>query len=211
VLGKFDVPFGIAYLRYASTDNPYVLTPLPVTLTHGGWNDIGAQGYAVARHFNITVWWVDGIGRAAPESAPDPNMGGRLGLTPVPELELGGSAASTILGEPDRVFGADLALRTEPLTIENEIIARRAAEQTDWGAYTQALGRIDWVFLGARYETAFLDRALIGSAIGGVLGAEVFPRAEVRVASAHDLESGETTVFFQIVGGSSWQPTGLRR
>lgn len=211
VLGKFDVPFGIAYLRYASTDNPYVLTPLPVALTHGGWNDIGAQGYAVARHFNVTAWWVDGVGLVAEEAVPDPAVGGRLGLAPIPELELGGSAASTILGERDRVFGADLALRTELLTIENEVIARRAAQETDWGAYTQALGRIEWAFLGARYETAFLDRALIESGVGGVLGAEVFPRAEVRVAGTHDLESRETTVFFQIVGGSSWQPTGLRR
>jgi hypothetical protein len=43
------------------------------------------------------------------------------------------------------------------------------------------------------------------------IGAEVFPRAEIRLAHLHEFETNLDTTFLQIVGGSVWQPTGLRR
>jgi hypothetical protein len=41
VVGKFDVPFGIAYLEYPATENRFVELPSVVMATHGAWNDLG--------------------------------------------------------------------------------------------------------------------------------------------------------------------------
>jgi hypothetical protein len=44
-----------------------------------------------------------------------------------------------------------------------------------------------------------------------MLGVEVFPEAEVRLVHGRGLKDDSRVSYLQIVGGSSWQPTGLRR
>jgi hypothetical protein len=85
VFGKFDVPFGIAYLEFPATANRFVQLPNAVRATHGAWNDLGAQAYVTASHIEGTAYLVDGkslederanrMGKTAKHA-----WGGRLGL-----------------------------------------------------------------------------------------------------------------------------------
>jgi hypothetical protein len=212
IFGKFDVPFGVAYLEYAATDNPFVLTPVSIDATHGGWNDLGAQGYAIGRNLNATFYLVNGDHFATEESTPELAYGGRLGLLPFGELELGGSFARVEGTTSETLVGGDLSANAGPFTLKNEYVRRRPELGTKLeGFYSEALFRHCWFFTGARYANVLLDDRLGETTATLTLGAEVFPQAEVRVARLHRFDEPSDVTFVQIVGGSSFQPTGLRR
>jgi hypothetical protein len=212
IFGKFDVPFGVAYLEYASTDNPYVLTPVAVDATHGGWNDLGTQVYLIGTNLNATLYFVNGGSFATEESTPDAAFGGRLGLLPIGQLELGGSLARVEGAAPEVFVGADLSANAGPFAFKNEYIQRRPALGPKVeGFYSEALVRHEFLFTGVRYSNVYEDERL-GERHGTLtLGAEVFPQAEIRLAHLHRFDEPADTTFVQIVGGSSFQPTGLRR
>lgn len=221
ILGKFDVPFGIAYLQYGSPDNRLVTLPEPVAVTHDGWNDLGAQFYVSAPLVNVIGYWVNGTGLPEVESgAAHSAVGGRLGLKPLGRsdcgctLELGGSGARTI-GETATLVtlaGADVSAAVGGLDVRNELIHMRyddGARMT--GAYSQGVYTIDPVFFGARYAVSRVDGDISERTATGSAGLEVFPQGEVRVAYERGLEQHSQAFFVQIVGGTGWKPTGFRR
>ena len=79
------------------------------------------------------------------------------------------------------------------------------------GAYSQGSTRVGMFFAGVRYETTLNDTAIVDTAGALTAGVEVFPQAEIRVAHLRSFESDVQTTYLQLVGGSIWQPTGLRR
>ncbi|HEX6763882.1 MAG TPA: hypothetical protein VF103_00355 [Polyangiaceae bacterium] len=229
VFGKFDVPFGIAYLEYASPDNRLVTLPNVVRETHGGWNDVGVQLYAQASHVNAIAYLVNGTGLRAAGAfgSADPNAsaeqsaasddvgGGRFGLTPLHALEVGISGAFVERGGDfvSGLYGADLRATPGDFDFRLEAIGRLAdgVASATRGAYGRVLYRLNRFFATARYGAVFEDSRLVDREIDGGLGVTVFPKAELRIVQAYDIDTGAAVTFFQIVGGTAFQPTGLRR
>jgi hypothetical protein len=215
VFGKFDVPFGIAYLEYAATDGRFLFSPSIVRATHDGWNDLGAQAYAIGETYNAVVYLVNGSSLAGAEPVADlrPSYaaGGRLGLKPFPSLEFGGSVAEHLGSARRRLFGADLAFASGPFEIKNEYIADQSdGSSAIHGFYSQGLCHYGPLFGGVRYDAVLQELALERSATL-TLGAEVFKDAEIRVVQARGFGHSDHSIFVQLVGGSAWQPTGVRR
>jgi len=217
IFGKFDVPFGIAYLEYPATENRFVTSPDAVMLTHGGWNDIGVQAYLTAPLFEVTMYLVNGNAledesAAAAGKSAQHAFGGRLGLKPIEGVSLGGSIAQALGSLDTPLYGADLSAEAGPFQLKNEYIRRSSAgAPVLHGFYTEAMAHVSMVFAGARYETTLSGPEISDRGLALTLGAEVFPQAEVRIAHVRTLDSGAETTFIQLVGGSIWQPTGLRR
>lgn len=218
LFGKFDVPFGIAYLEYPSIENRLVRVPGVVSAVHGLWNDMGVQAYMIASKFNLIAFWLNGVvfPQANPELSYHPKqaLGGRVGLRPWEWIELGSSGAWTITdtGRQD-VYGADLRLKFPAFELKNEYLARRDPGNTtlQHGFYTQALGRWGPAFVLGRYESLLEGSGTTERTLGVGLGVEVIARAEVRVVHFTELDGQPRSLFVQFAGGSVWQPTGLRR
>jgi hypothetical protein len=215
VLGRFDVPFGIAYFEYASTDNRLVTLPGPVLATHRAWNDLGVQIYADFTTLNAMAYVVDGsalIGDGA--RAPDYAAGGRLAIRAFRELELGGSVAVVrgSHGEVASLVGADLTAQSGALELKHEYLGSRhdAGDRID-GFYSQALLRLAPLFLAGRYEGVIERGEELAQAAAIGAGAEVFPDAEIRTVYQRSFANDHQTLIVQIVAGTVWQPTGLRR
>jgi hypothetical protein len=217
VFGKFDVPFGLAYLEYPATENRFVELPHVVMATHGGWNDIGGQAYAIAEYFDLTLYLVNAKALESDEPVAAGKLaqhayGGRLGLKPLESVSIGGSVAEVTGSLDTGMLGADISATAGPFVLKNEFIRRTPADgPTVQGAYTQGFAKLGRFFAGVRYETTLTDAAVSDTAGAVTLGAEVFPNAEIRVAHLRSFESDTQTTFIQLVGGSIWQPTGLRR
>ncbi len=221
ILGKFDVPFGVAYLQYGSPDNRLVTQPAPVVATHNGWNDLGVQVYASTPLVDALGYFVNGSG--LPESDPgrvDAALGGRVGLKPFGHfecacaLELGGSAARSFgpAGTKLTLLGADISATVGELEVKSELIQlRQAGALAVRGFYTQGVYMIDPVFFGGRYAVTTEAQRITERTVTATAGLEIFPQGELRVAYERGLEQQADTLFVQIVGGSSWKPTGLRR
>jgi len=217
VFGKFDVPFGLAYLEYPATENRFVDLPHVVMATHGGWNDIGGQAYAIADRFDLTLYLVNAKALESDEpvaagKSAQHAYGGRLGLKPTDGISVGGSLAEVTGPLDTGMWGADVSATAGPFVLKNEFIRRTPADgPTVQGAYSQGFARVGRFFAGARYETTLTDAAISNTAGALTLGAEVFPMAEIRIAHLRSFESDVQTTYLQLVGGSIWQPTGLRR
>ena len=218
--GRFDVPFGIAYLQYPATENRLLTLPQAVQHTHAGWNDLGAQGYAVGEHWTAVGYVVNGPEHPVSADATAPSRtaaGARLSGKVEDSFEVGGSGALDFAAEgPVMLFaGGDAQAVLGPLDLRGEYLlkhvkAEGVAEFTH-GIYGQALltlgpaffmGRCDTVLEGSRH----VDRRLAGGA-----GVEIFSQGELRAVYEQSLDSDVRTMTVQLVGGSSFQPTGLRR
>jgi hypothetical protein len=209
---------GIAYLDYPSTENRFVTLAAPTLAVHGAWNDLGVQVYAIAPSFNLVVYWVDGsvfVGDLGADAKPEFAAGGRLGLLPFEILELGASVAR-IQGQSatrQTLFGADVALRTGTLELQNEYLARRSDGTGDvlQGFYSQVSLGAPPGFGVARFETVLATQQTLERQASVGLGATLLAEGELRAVYQHSFESGARQLFLQVVGGSAWQPTGLRR
>ncbi len=218
--GRFDVPFGIAYLQYPSVENRLVTLPQAVQLTHGGWNDIGAQGYAVGEHWTAVGYVVNGPEHPVSADATAPSRtaaGVRLSGKVDDLFEIGGSGALDFAAKgPAMAFvGGDVSTTFGPLDVRGEYLLKHVkapgvAELTH-GVYAQALLKVDPAFLIARYDTVLEGSATVDRRLAGGGGVEIFPQGEVRAVYEQSLDSDIRTVTLQLVGGSSFQPTGLRR
>jgi hypothetical protein len=218
--GRFDVPFGIAYLQYPSVENRLLTLPQAVELTHGGWSDMGAQGYAVGEHWTAVGYVVNGPEHPVSAQAALPSRtatGARLSAKADELLEVGGSGALDFAAEgPVMAFvGGDLATTLGPLDVRGEYLLKHVKvpgiPELTHGVYGQALLRVDPAFLVARYDTVLegsktLDRRIVGGA-----GVSVFEQGEIRAVYEQSLDSDIRMMTLQLVGGSSFQPTGLRR
>jgi hypothetical protein len=218
--GRFDVPFGIAYLQYPSVENRLVTLPQAVQLTHGGWNDVGAQGYAVGEHWTAVGYVVNGPEHPVSADASAPSRtaaGGRLSGKVDDLIEVGGSGALDFAAKgPVMAFvGGDVTTTLGPLDLRGEYLLKHVkvpgiAELTH-GVYAQALLKVDPAFLMARYDTVLEGSTTIDRRIAGGAGIEIFPQGEVRAVYEQSVDSDLRMVTLQLVGGSSFQPTGLRR
>ena len=185
--------------------------------THGGWNDIGGQAYAIAEHFDLTLYLVNAQALESDEPVAagkfaQHSYGGRVGLKPVEGISLGASVAQVTGSLDTGMWGADISASTGPFVLKNEYILRTPADgPTVQGGYTQGLAKLGAFFAGARYETTLSDGAISDTSGAITLGAEVFPQAEIRVTHLRSFEAESQTTYLQLVGGSIWQPTGLRR
>jgi len=164
--GQYDVPFGIDYHVYPSIDRKLVSSPLVVENTHDSWNDLGAYASAEAAWGNVTVFVANGFCHEGID--PDGNglethndlaAGGRVGITPLENIEVGGSIAS-ITGLDDShdmiLAGADLQVTAAGLEIKGEYIvhefdAREGSDFTNDGYYLQGLYGIGEWYLVGRY------------------------------------------------------------
>jgi hypothetical protein len=218
--GLFDVPFGIAYLQYPATDNYLVTLPQAVELTHGAWNDMGAQGYAVGKHWTAVGYVVNGQeyptdaeGGAAPSRVA---AGGRLSGKVDELIEVGGSAAMNFAQGP-RMFlaGGDVQATLGPLDLRGEYLLKHVdtvdVPEFTHGVYGQGFFKLDPAFLVARYDTVLEGSQSIDRRLAGGGGVEVFPQGQVRAVYEQSIDTDVRMVTLQLVGGSSFQPTGLRR
>ena len=155
---------------------------------------------------------LEGTEPAAKGKASHYALGGRLGIKPLDGIECGASVADVTGSLDTGMWGADLSATAGPLVIKNEFIRRRPADgPMVQGAYSQAFAKVGMLFAGVRYETVLTDSVISDTAGAVTIGAEIFPQAEIRVAHLRSFESDAETTFIQLVGGSIWQPTGLRR
>lgn len=221
LIGKFDVPFGVAYLQYGAPNNRLVTLPGAVRATHDGWNDLGAQFYGSVSLANLVAYLVNGSGLPMAEAASAHKaIGGRLGLKPLgvwePErsFELGGSLARTVGAgsNPLMLWGADISVAAAGAELKNELIVLDPAEGPSIrGFYTQLMYTVDPLFLAARYGSTFEANVIRERPVTLSAGVEIIPQGEVRLMYQRDLEVGGTMLLVQIAAGSQWQPTGLRR
>jgi hypothetical protein len=138
--GKFDVPFGAAYLEYPAVSNRLVTLPQSVLATHGGWNDVGAQAYALAEHWTGTAYLVNGPAYPTESGEDEPARsaaGGRLSAK-LAGAELGGSGAWVfgVDGTAELFAGADLSGAFGPLDLRAEYLLKRVdvegPDDTPW-------------------------------------------------------------------------------
>jgi hypothetical protein len=219
--GRFDVPFGIAYLQYPATDNYFVTLPQAVEATHAAWNDLGAQGYAVGKYWTAVGYVVNGqeypiggTGEAAPSRTA---AGGRLSGKIDELIEVGGSAAMNFAKEGPVMLlaGGDMRATLGPVDLRGEYLLKHVEAEGlpefTHGVYGQGYFKIDPAFLVARYDMVLEDSQAVDRRLAGGGGVEIFPQGQVRAVYEQSLDSEVRMVTLQLVGGSSFQPTGLRR
>ncbi|HET9957321.1 MAG TPA: hypothetical protein VFQ61_22640 [Polyangiaceae bacterium] len=220
VFGRFDVPFGTAYLEYPSTAARLVTLPASVMATHHAWNDIGIQAYAETRYFNVIAYFLNGRDYQATLSDGSPDnraasfsLGGRVGLLAVPGLEIGSSLALDRHeeGHQDSLFGADLALLSEHFDFRGEYLVAKDGALIRRGSYGRAAFLLDPGFLLARYDVVVEGDAIQSKILDLGAGLKVFKGAEARIVCSRGFEDGTLTGYLQMVGGQSFQPTGFRR
>jgi hypothetical protein len=133
VFGKFDVPFGIDYLSYASPDRPVVNQPLPVQQTMGGWNDIGVNFHIVRRILKLDVWIVNGYYDLSN------NFGVNLRARLTRDIELGVSVSSDV----KKFSESDDWLAGIHLIAKHDIFDLRAEVIRSKGVYMNSPDSID--------------------------------------------------------------------
>lgn len=170
--GLLDMPFGIDYQVFATPDRKLVTPPLVTELMmDGGWGDIGVNFYGSVAHLNYNLYVVNGMGVDEDEGVPvnqlaDNNsaktVGGRIGVSPVKDLELGFSYACGpyLDGTADEALsriGGDIQFAYERLQIKGEFVKGEeevpgAGENEHDGFYLQLLGEAtEKVYGVARY------------------------------------------------------------
>ena len=175
IIGMFDVPFGIDWLFYPSIDRKLVSGPLAVAGTHDGWNDLGVSAYATTDWLNAVVYATNGFGQAyvdpddvdelEVELASERAFGGRVGLTPTTDVEMGSSFAY-FPGETDdssmTMLGFDLQWTLDAFYLKGEYISHKheyntTTSLTDDGYYIQGMYELGSSFLVARYGQFEVD------------------------------------------------------
>ena len=219
--GKFDVPFGIAYLEYAAVDNRLASTPEAVLATHGAWNDLGMQAHAVGQHWTALAYLVNGpeVPVAGETTVPSLTaLGGRVSGKLDGVFEIGGSVASTFADggvDPLLYAGGDVTGIVGPLDVRAEYLLRRTqapgATPNTHGVYGRAVLDLEPAFLVGRFDGVYADADPVDRRIAGGGGVVVFPQGEVRAVYNQSLDLDDRSVIIELVGGSTFQPTGLRR
>ncbi len=157
-VGLLDMPFGIDYQVFATPDRKLVTPPLVTELMmDGGWGDIGVNFYGSVAHLNYNLYIVNGMGEDSDvpvNQLADNNsaktVGGRIGVSPVKDLELGFSYACGpyLDGTADEALsriGGDIQFAYERLQIKGEFVkggeeVPGAGENEHDGFYLQLLG-----------------------------------------------------------------------
>ena len=220
IVGQFDVPFGIDYQVIPSIDRKLVTPPLVNQMTIDSWNDWGLQAYGASNRANFVLFGVNG-------SAGGQAIGGRIGVTPAEEIEIGGSyaldmngdreAASTVLGVDVQASWKSLSVKGEYVMGEDEKTADKSKKHS--GFYAQ--GTYDFeaaigypIFAVARYglwtpdyegvdeegnPIQDLNRLTLGLGYRIAEGVEV--RCELQKNGEEDVEEDNDLMTLQVVVG----------
>ena len=225
--GQFYVPFGIDYNVYPSIERKLVTSPMVVDYTHCGWNDFGVRLNVTSPVGNLVVFGVNGfessyevidaaqsltLGVAVGEeinTTPANAFGGRLGITPVSNLEFGGSFAIGIneSNEDEMVlYGGDIQYSVNQFDFKGEYIAHslnRSIEQEDnAGYYLQGIYNFDRVFLVGRYDSFQPDGADWCNRYSIGAGYSVIENIEIRFETQIDNDNSDNNQnFLQLVAG----------
>ncbi len=176
VAGQFDVPFGIDYNFYPSSDRKLVTAPVIVDLSHGGWNDFGVQVGLDMKYGNFVGYWVNGFESSAEvidnaqtlalgvttyeevDTSPVDAFGTRIGITPIDWLEFGSSFALGLNASSQTemmIGGGDIQMSVGDFHLKGEYIYHSAnksvAPQDVQGYYIQMTYNTSWGFLVGRY------------------------------------------------------------
>jgi len=148
MVGQFDVPFGIDWMVYPSIDRQLVSIPQAVEFTHNEWNDIGVNGYLQTEKINAAFYIVNGFEYDAdPLLKAGSAVGGRFGVTPNEQLEIGGSMALLSIEDSNidmTMLGVDAQFSNGDFTGKGELIAHMVESPagndiTNFGYYIQGL------------------------------------------------------------------------
>ncbi len=225
--GMFDVPFGADYQVNPSPIRRLTDIPLVVFQTHGSWVDFGFRFNAESKSGNLVVFWVNGfassysttdtalalsLGVAVGEemnTTPANAIGGRLGVTPVENLEVGGSWAIGINasgGNEMSLFGADFQYElNDRLSLKGEYINhlynRSYDEEKQNGYYFQSLYSFDKMFLVGRYGSVKREGEEINNRFTAGVGWIIEESVEIRFASSFYKDSNDNTNILQVVAG----------
>lgn len=180
--GLLDMPFGIDYQVFATPDRKLVTPPLVTErMMDGGWGDIGVNFYGCAPRLDYNLYIVNGMGYNNGEDGiygtddegegiesqlTDNNnaktAGGRIGVLPIKDLELGFSYVQgpyldgTARQALSRI-GGDIQFVYERLQIKGEFVmggeeVPGASKNEHDGFYLQLLGEAtEKVYGVARY------------------------------------------------------------
>lgn len=222
LIGKFDMPFGLDYMSFASVDRPTVTQPLVIEKTIGGWNDVGIDFHMFMGKLKFDVWAVNGFDEGI-------GLGGNIRYSLFPFLELGASHSSDVVEFKERMDwlnGVDLILNTEIFQLKSEFLWMQGVYEGErdtlltndkhHGVYFQLLTKFEkWtslpMFLTLRYGTwdSEFDRNEDGIddcqdrytvSLGYKLNENIIVRTEI-VSNKIDKENRENQGFLQLVIG----------
>ena len=169
-VGLLDMPFGIDYQVFATPDRKLVTPPLVTELMmDGGWGDIGVNLHGAVSLLNYNLYIVNGMGEDGgipvnqlTDNNNTKSAGGRIGVLPIKDLELGFSyAQGPYLDGAARQalsrIGGDVQFAYERLEIKGEFVKGEeevpgARKNEHEGLYLQLLGKAtEKVYGVARY------------------------------------------------------------
>ena len=146
-IGKFDMPFGLDYLSYASPDRPTISQPLVIEKTIAGWNDVGIDFHVFFEKLKFDVWAVNGFKEGI-------SFGGNIRYKFFPFLEIGFSHSADIKDLKqinDWLSGIDLQILTDIIEIKSEFLWMKGVyegkpdevlnDEMHYGGYIQILTR----------------------------------------------------------------------
>lgn len=223
IAGQFDVPFGIDYQVYPSLDRKLVTSPMAVELTHAGWNDFGVQLYMSSNYGNLVIFGVNGfessyeisdqahslsLGLAIGETVnttPANAFGGRLGVLPLENLEIGASGAvglnksdnseMILLGGDVQYSIADFALKGEYV---HHSLNRSIDEEKNQGYYIQTMYSFDQLFVVGRYGAFEPDNSNWHDRWTAGIGYVITEGVEMRFESTINKNSANNTNILQL-------------
>ncbi len=226
VAGQFDVPFGIDLNVYPSIERKLVSSPLVCDYTHAGWNDYGFKLNLSSTYWNMSIFGVNGfessfeVSDAAQSLAlgvdigeevnttPANAFGSRLGVSPIQNMEIGGSFAIGLNKDgEDEMFlvGGDMQYSTGQFELKGEYIQhslnRSINEEVNKGYYVQSVVNFENTFLVGRYGAfqpdglEWFDRVTLGA--GYVINED----AQLRFESTINENSDDNSNTIQVVVG----------
>ncbi|MBA3051541.1 MAG: hypothetical protein ABII20_03855 [Candidatus Omnitrophota bacterium] len=159
--GLIDIPFGIDCHTFAACDRKLISPPITTELMmDGGWGDTGINLHGETSILNYNLFAVNGMGvdtSSAPvnQTADNNNSktyGGRIGVSPAKQLELGFSFAQGPYLDDDskklwQRTGADVRFYAGGLELKGEYLSGKedlpaTGENKHSGFYVQALMKI---------------------------------------------------------------------
>ena len=222
--GLFNPVFGVDCRRNNAQCRKLSSAPLVVQLTHQGWADVGVQFELDGPFGNFAAYAVNGFEPSAEvmqdaidlttglgdtlDVSPSNAVGTRLGLKPIPNLELGGSFAIGF-NKSDRdemlIAGADLNFTWSGFDVQSEYIFhsinRTILRQDNKGFYIQPTYTFGRTFATMRYDSFRAeghDRAS-RLTIGG--GYTLTAGVELRLESVFADDSWNNETIMQVFAG----------
>lgn len=218
-IGKFDMPFGLDYLSYASIDRSTITQPLVIEKTIAGWNDIGIDYHLFKENLKFDLWAVNGFNKGV-------GIGGNVRYKFFPFLEIGVSHSADINNFKkvnDWLSGIDFMINAESFEIKSEFLWMKGVyegavdtvlnNEMHHGGYFQVLTRLErWVSIPLVLTLRFggwqcsgqIDSSIddtqrrYSTTIGYNLHDNFALRLEL-IANTYDNSATETIGFLQMV------------